>query len=53
MEFQRDFNYVEPKAKKEAPPVVVIPDSVRPTVDMKHTRKEARKPTNGGLRIYR
>ena len=35
---KRGYDYVEPAAKKkETPPVVVIPDSVRPTVDMKQT----------------
>ena len=43
LEFQRGYNYVEPTAKKEAPPVVVIPDSVRPTMDLKDTTKEAPK----------
>ena len=43
-EFQRGYNYVEPLAKKkEAPPVVVIPESVRPTVDTKHATKEPLK----------
>ena len=37
-EFKRGYNYVEPTTKKkDAPPFVVIPDSVRPIVDMKET----------------
>ena len=43
LEFKRGYDYVEPKAKKkEAPPVVVIPDKVKPTVNVKQT--EPRKP---------
>ena len=45
-EFQRRYSYDEPSAKKEAPPVVVIPDSVRPTIDLKHTTKEQSKPAD-------
>ena len=47
LEFKRGYNYVEPMAKKkEAPPVVVIPDIVKTTVDMKHTTNEAQKPAD-------
>ena len=47
LEFKRGYNYVEPKAKeKEAPPVVVIPDNVRPNMDLKHTTKEQPKPAD-------
>ena len=47
LEFKRGYNYVEPTTKvKEAPPVVVIPDSVRPTIDLKQTTKEQSKPTD-------
>ena len=41
LEFQRGYNYVEPMAKKkEAPPLVVIPDKVRPIVDTKQRTQE-------------
>ena len=42
LEFKRGYNYVEPTTKKkEAPPVVVIPDSVRPTIDLKKRQKSS------------
>ena len=43
-ELQRGYGYVEPTTKeKEAPPVVVIPDKMKPTVDMKEPTKKAPK----------
>ena len=43
-EFERGYaeGGLQPK-KKDAPPVVVIPDNVKPTVDMKHTTQQAPK----------
>ena len=43
LEFQRGYDYMESTAKKEAPPVVVIPDSVKPNLEMKHTTNEVPK----------
>jgi hypothetical protein len=40
LEFQRGYNYAEPTTKKkEAPPFVVIPDNVKPTVNVKRTQE--------------
>ena len=48
LEFQRGYNYVEPKAKaKEAPPIVAIPHNVRPSMDMEHATKRAVKAGRG------
>ena len=46
-EFKRGYSEGAPAPKKkEAPPVVVMPDNVQPTVNMKETRKEPPKATD-------
>ena len=46
LEFHRGYNYVEPMAKKEAPPVVVIPDTVKINVGVQHSTNLTSKPAD-------